>query len=309
MSIVRVYRTFKGESASAQGEVQRYLVETDDPNTSCTEARTADDGQTAIPEQYSGLEGTTWTADVTAKRMDQNPKWFEVLVTYSAPKGDFGKEIKPDDGKKWNRRISGRTVIWEEEVFKARPAFDPEAEEVTISNSAGQRFPNGVKQTYYDEEFIVDFYTDDPDWDAIDEARGRVNSVEIALTVKGVSRIFPIGTLRFIDCHWSQTWEYATTAEEPDIQMSYSFHYRPTGWQLRIVDEGHNAFDDSTTSATVGAFTPIVDQLGEPTPVPVFLDGNGGALPPGDPAVLIDYWLVDVSDFEDLLDGITDPEP
>lgn len=304
MAILKVYRTFKGESANEDREVHKYLVESDSKNTTCTQARTANDGTVSIPATYSLLEGTTWTAAVEARRMDSNPKWFEVTVTYrkaTVEAGSFPKEQKPEEGGKWNMSILGRTMVYEEEVYKAKNSSGVLVE---IANSAGQRFENGIMKQYFDQELVVRFDTDSPNWNAIRDTKGKVNDAEVTITIKGVTRVCPQGTLRFINADWSLSFDQATSANEAHVAMELTFAYRHEGWGIKKIDEGFYIRNTGTTSGREKPLLKIIDNLtGEWIQKPAFLK-DGQLLPDGDPVELLEFFIYEEASFDDLLDGV-----
>jgi hypothetical protein len=308
MAIVEVLRLFKGERGNATEEVHKYLVKTDDKQTTAFQARTASFGDVSIPAEGSILPGTAMTAHVEAERLTENPLYWAVTVTYSLPSsnGFAVNETKPAEGGKWNKSIRGRTLVWEEEIYTAKNA---DGEVVTIQNSAGQRFLTGINKQYYDEEFIVNFTTDAPNWSAIQACRGNVNDAEISLTVRGVTRTFAIGTLSLMHVEWEYNFNYTNDPDAPDLNFEYSFQYKPDGWAVRKVDEGYYVIDPEGEEVEGPdeyqlPLKAIVDQRTKhDIQLAAFLK-DGSLLPAGEDVQLISYFIREKVSFADLLEGI-----
>jgi hypothetical protein len=231
-----------------------------------------------------------------------------VTVTYSLPSaaGYSINEPKPAEGGKWNKRIQGRTLVWEEEVWTAK---DADGVTVPIVNSAGQRFQRGVNKQYYDEEFILTFTTNAPNFSAIEACRGKVNDAEITITVRGVTRTFAIGTLKLIDTEWEFNFNYANDPDSPDVNMMYRFRYKPDGWDVRKVDEGFYVIDPEGEEIEGPdeyqlPLKRIIDQRTKQwVQDPAFLK-DGSLLPAGEDVVLLSFYIDDKVSFTTLLAGI-----
>lgn len=305
MAITRVLRTFKGESGDATSEVHKYQVQTNDASaTTCAQARVANDGSTAIPAEHSVLAGTTWTAKVRADRMDGQPNFFDVTVTYSAPDTSGGGAItepKPEDGGIWNLSVRGSGANYEEEIFQ-------DLDGVEIANSALQRFDNGVMKPIQAEEIIIEFTADPATFIALkiqmDLIRGYINESTVTFTVRGVTQEFPPGVLLLYQTDWSLNFDQAASIDTPDVNVRYTLHHRPDGWQTRKVDEGYYTYQ--TNEETFEAeWVPIRDEDGDPIAKPAFLNGEGSRLPAGDDIVLLEFRTADEADFSPLFEAMT----
>lgn len=298
MAVVKVYRTFEEEGDNVS-EVHRYVVQVDSRTDTVQTARTASDGTTSIPAQGSVLAGTGWLADVTARRRPKDPMWFDVTVTYKAPAFGGPAEEKPSEGGKWNKTIRGRGVVYEEEVFQDRDGVD-------IVNTAGDRYAHGVLHEYHDEEFVVEFDTNEYDLDYLAQCRGKLNESQVTLTVKGVTRTFDAETLKLVDGQWNFTWEFTDDYNTPDLHIQLIFHYRDPSnfddgnpWAARKVSEGFYFIEGGS-----GERVRITDETGQKVVVPWFLDENGEVLGEGQDAVLTAHEHIRTADFGPLLENV-----
>lgn len=302
MAILEVRRTFKGERGDAKSETHNYIVITDDIYTTCAQARSAVDPSTnlAIPAEGSVLPGTTWRAHVEARKNDANPQIFHVTVEYRAPSTTGTTEIlKPDEGGKWNVRLSGRTVLFQEPMdrdFSSPPKL--------IANSAGAPF-KGVLRDFYDEEITVEYETDSPDWSILRNCLGKANSDEITFNIKNTQRTFPPNTLRFIDYSWSWVWKYASSPTEPDFEIRMSFAYRPETWTYRVLDEGFYQLGPDQEPGEVGNQR-ILDADGNPVIEPQPLDGAGLLKPAEMEPVILEFTRVPLTEFAPLFEDLNE---
>jgi hypothetical protein len=264
MSVTAVKRTYIGEQGDAFSGEHHYIVVVNSLDDTWVTAMNASAGGVSIPAEGAILSGTSLRAKKSVRRLETNPYYFEVTVKWEAPSVSSGGETKPGGGGVWNVQISSREAIEQHEVF-ADVNGDP------MCASSGEKFTTGIQDTIYDEEFVIDFETDTLPQTLIAGCRGKVNSDEITLTIKGVSRTFAAKTLLLYSAPWTFTYRYTDDPDVPDFKCSFILHYRADTWKIKRLDEGFYHLESGDPVRNK-------DKDGVDMVTPSRLDGTGGLL-------------------------------
>ena len=164
-------------------------------------------------------------------------------------------------------------------------------------------------KTRFDERVTVSYTTDSLDADSLAGARGKINTNEVTMTVKGISRTFPEKSLKLINAPWKTSYS-ASDGSYTAYSVSIEMVYRADTWVTKIIDAGLRKKnpDDATRPSPC---TYAGGQGNVTSPVP--LDGSGGQLDlhSGDTKIVFfpdpdmdPHYIDDDTDFGVFLDGI-----
>jgi hypothetical protein len=303
MALVSVLKTFQGERYSVSGNkltyVEVYRVRYNSIETAATAAKAS--GIPAIGTAATVSSLYTEVSNVEAMRVDNEPYFFDVSVTYETPSNE--QPANPTSGQKWNVSVSVSGVPYEENVGVDKLGRD-------IKNSAGDPFPDGVTKTYWDQEIQISFNSNLVDVSNIDACLGKSNSATVTATINGQnfswgtqSVAYPggtmtVGTLKLVGATYS-------TKIGDDGQdywdISYTFHYRSDGWVRKVQDMGFKELKGTAPNQTREL---IRDDQGNELNAPAFLNGTGGKLAAGGTVVLIPFKIDDTVSFSSLFTGL-----
>lgn len=268
---IKVYRTFENETGDFKGEVHNYLVQFDSYDTTCRDARLANDGTMSIPADGSGILGTTWLSRATATRKADNPYLYDVQVHFE-PSDGTNEHSGGGTDNKWNIQVSLKPQVYE------RPAHT-DKDAAAIANSAGFSFSETPKYDEYDTQFVISFNTDRGDiaFDLRDSV-GHTNSDVINFTYKGTAFSIAVGHAKLTDYSYEFDHNYAADTGAESFKVSITLDVRADGWHdLSLADEGFYDVDGNR----------FLDAKGEPKVEPTQLDGTGHELTTGTAAPLV----------------------
>ena len=171
---------------------------------------------------------------------------FEVTCKYGVPTFNF--EVPEPEGstEKWNKRVTVSGITTVEPVDKT-------SDGKVIVNTLGDAFKPGLDKEFYDEQINVQFSARSFNVTALGDARGRVNSDTVTLTIsKGnYTRTFAAGTLKLVEVTYStSTAEDGSFYWDVNLTLVYRHLFKPgttteVGWQRLVANKGYRYKDAS----------------------------------------------------------------
>lgn len=232
---------------------------------------------TGVPTIGSAYEDMACKS-ITAEATDDSQLVWDVTAEYSS-------FAWPDS----DPRVSGnpllrRPVVAWDGQYISEPVNE-DALGAAIENSAHDPFDPGLE-----EDFPIRVLTITANMIAYDDSTyaSALNTVNTD-TFMGI----PAGQLRLFNVSASEQYENGMSY----WAVTFTFHRRVGGWLRRVIDQGFHCLDTGNRKR-------IVDAAGDPVSTPVFLDGSGGVLDPGDTAVAISFQTKGTSSFAALGIGV-----
>jgi hypothetical protein len=195
-----------------------------------------------------------YVSNLRARQDPDDPTVFIVEVTYSTLEISQQTQ-KPPGATKWNVEISGTSVAVQEAVEKDRSGK-------LIVNVLNEPISPALTKVLYDEQIVVSYYCDNPDWSALDLCRGKVNDGAVTLTINATTvpdatdaatvatkRVFGSELLKLDSTSWNVV--YDATGNKV-VQMHLTFVYRADGWAEDVPAMSYFQLDGS------GTYTPIL---------------------------------------------------
>lgn len=262
-----------------------FVVETTGPALRCKQARDAA-GVPAVGARYDDgvdIDNGSFVVGKQADEASPDGREWHVTVNY----GPYDATTFPRDPTAWPLVVSWGAQRYERSLEKALD--DDDEYTVDVVNSAGDPFSepptvddNRITFTVERNERVLTLPADPIagtpevpgfDLDLIDLYRDKTNedlwngrdpgTVKCNAITPGKPQQSPDG------------WWY--------VPVAYQFEVREDGWDKVILDAGFAVVDGS------GNLTQVKGKDGQPVHEPVPLDGNGGKLAHGDPAVYLTF--------------------
>jgi hypothetical protein len=298
MSVVSVTRVFGGnctsDPISGKKETVIFRVVFNTP-TYKIDALAATDGTTTVPQDLethpsdSKLKVIARSVDDRTNALEGAGYVMDVSVTYGIPTVNF--ENNPDDteSNKWNRRVRGRGLPVTENTNKSLDGKP-------IKNSFGDIYPSEIPKTFYDEEIVVDFETNDiaAVIELLIPAQGEINSPQFTMNmpVRGggtYPRTFPEYTVKLgaisyedaVDSDGNLTWKVSV----PLLYRSNVINEIEYGHRLTLVDKGRRWYAVDENDDPYEVYNPSGETKD--------LDGNGFKNADGADAVLLTDYQID----------------
>jgi len=305
---------FNGGTAS---EIQHYRVFFDGADANAADAVYAP----GIPVKGQRL-GTTacYVSRRSARQIDGESNVFIVEITYSTiPAQQQQKpEPRPANATKWNIDVSGSSVAWQEEIHEDRDGKP-------ITNVNSEPVQPALTCTETDEQINVSFNTVEPDFQSIDECRGKCNDAPITLTLttykvtipgdpnadpptpdtyktQTATITYPAESLKLDSTSWSQVYD----GTDKVMKMNLVFLYKSDGWVEHVPNMSYYKRVDAGGSDKLAPITEkdIGGRTDNPVSQAQYIGGNGELLKPGDKIYKLDFYTVYKTSFATLLSEI-----
>ena len=265
-----------------------YKVQFSDSTATPIDAAVATDGTNAIP-QIGTKYGTSGTAaqliclHINPVRRRETPTIFDVQVTWR-------NIVLQGTGARWNINIAVRPIRYEQDAWVDKTVTGG-GTGVPIVNSANQTFNPTLKKIFYDEEIDVSFDCGATEAGNVITAtgdgvtsgcKGHYNPGPITLTVNGVARTFPAGTLLYGAPEYSTVY---VGSPPYDWKFALNFQYRRDGWKDQVPDRGYFSVIDNGAGWAAAGYAArytkqtFKDMFGDPVSEPILMNGSGAALP------------------------------
>lgn len=245
------------DEGDAEQKVTKYLVVFTDATATVDDARTADDGTTAIPTQGSRWADSELFANVSAAQRPDDPTHWDVTVTYSAKQKE--NSTGGGGGSIWGVQVSRKQIEYQRPVTR-----DKDNEKIT--NTAGQPFPEPAMYTDYDNLWSISYITNDPTiFGKIESVRGIGNSDEITLSYRGMTKVFGVGKIKLVGDNISL--DSSASEYEPAFAVSLEIHERlyDEWYDVELANMGYRNI--------LGK--PNTDANGQELTTPSYLDADG----------------------------------
>ena len=239
-----------------------------------------------VAETAAGVPttGSVWESlackSVSASATDDSQLVWDVSAEYTS-------DAWPEDGQSGTSIMSPLArqplISWDGQ-YVSEPVNE-DALGVAIQNSANDPFDPGLE-----EDFPIRVLTIVKNYPAYDDNdyAPAINTINTD-TFMGIAP----GQLRLFNVQAAEQYESLTRY----WAVTFTFHRRVGGWLRRVIDQGFHYLDGTERKR-------IVDAALEPVSTPVFLDGSGGVLDPGDTAVAISFQTKGTSAFSALGIGL-----
>ena len=215
------------------------------PPVLASQALTASAGGVSIPNYMDG-HPTTPQLRMIDKQSSGNGYVFTVTCKYQVPKKTFEAPAPSGSSTRWNKSVSISGQISTEYM-------DKDKDGKVITNTLGDAFKPGLEVEFYDEVINISFNTRTLNVAALGDARGRVNSDVVTLTItKGnYQRSFPVGTLKLTEASYStESDDSGNDFWNVNITLVYRHQFKAgtsteIGWDTQVCNKGYRFKDGS----------------------------------------------------------------
>ena len=168
-----------------------------------------------------------------------------------------------------------------------------------ICNSAGDPFPDGIRETYREPSITVTKNVETSDfaaiWRKLIELVDSVNTIPFGIQYRGTRLGIEAGTAWLADCTSEPGFENGVAFEA----VTLTFKIRTIGWLRKLVDIGLDGWPQADFDPKKKA-PPIRDANGDPIRVPWRLDGKGVKLTNQSSAVFLKFRTKKKKSFREL---------